>query len=193
VNRLQKAGCLQPGWRSAWQWTCDGQQVASISQRAEADHVDLSYRIGIGGEWEEITETVRIVHVACRLGGDRPYFICPGVVNGIICGKRVSKLYQATRYFLCRGCNRLAYASQSEGDLDRALRRANKMRQRLGGEPGMLSPFPNRPRGMWRRTYGNLRREAFEAEMRAEEALGTFSARLLQRVEHPNRKRNFWS
>ena len=26
--------------------------------------------------------TVRIVRVPCRFGGTRPYFICPGVVNG---------------------------------------------------------------------------------------------------------------
>jgi hypothetical protein len=46
---------------------------------------------------------------------------------------------------------------------------------------------------MWGRTYESLRREAFEAEMRADEAIGTFAARLLHRVEHPNRKGNFWS
>ena len=42
-----------------------------------------------GGEWEEIAETVGIVRVPCRLGGPRPYFICPGVANGIACGRRL--------------------------------------------------------------------------------------------------------
>jgi hypothetical protein len=99
-----------------------------------------------------VAETVRIVRVPCRSGGARPYFICPGVVNGVACRRRVAKLYGPGRYFLCRHCYRLAQASQSEGRWDRPLHRANKIRQRLGGEPGMDAPFPDRPKGMWRRT-----------------------------------------
>jgi len=67
----------------------------------------------------------------CRFGGARPYFVCPGVVNGITCGRRVAKLYGAGTYFLCRHCYRLAYASQREDRYDRALRRANNIRMRI--------------------------------------------------------------
>ena len=80
VNRLHKAGCLGPGWCGAWQWKREGENVASINLRAEADRLHLSYRVRIGGgEWEDVAETVRIAHVPCRFGGTRPYFICPGV------------------------------------------------------------------------------------------------------------------
>ena len=69
--------------------------------RSDLDRLHLSYRVRVGGcDWEDVTETVRIVHVPCRLGGERPYFICPGVVNGIACGRRVAKLHGSRRYFL---------------------------------------------------------------------------------------------
>ena len=145
-----------------------------------------------GGEWESIEEPVRIVRVPCRLGGARPYFICPGVVNGIACGRRVAKLHGPGRYFLCRHCYRLAHASQSESQWGRTLRRANKIRQRLGGDPGMLAPFPRKPKGMWRRTYERLRNECFDAEMRADEAFAIQAKRLLARIDEPKRKRRFW-
>jgi hypothetical protein len=62
---------------------------------AEHDRLHLTYRVRIGGrEWEDVDETVRIVRVSCRFGGTRPYFVCPGVVNGTACGRRVAKLYR---------------------------------------------------------------------------------------------------
>lgn len=99
------------------------------------------------------------------------------------CRQRVVKLYGAGRYFLCRHCYRLAHASQSEGALDRALRRVNKMKQRLGGEPGLVAPFPPKPKGMWGRTYQRLREQAFDAEMLAEEAFALGAERLLGRID----------
>jgi hypothetical protein len=150
ANRLHKAGCLTPGQTRLWQWTQNGQQFGSITLRAELAHLQLSFRVRIaGGEWEKIEEQVRIIRLPCPFGGTRPYFLCPGVINGIACGRRVIKLYGPARYFLCRHCYRLCYASQCEGELDRTMRRANKIKQGLGGEPGMLSPFPPKPKGMW--------------------------------------------
>lgn len=190
VNRLHREGCLRVGWIGSWHWTSDGEKVASINLRAEEGRLLLSYRVRIADrDWEEVEETVRIVRVPCRFGGARPYFICPGVVNGLHCGRRVAKLCAAGRYFLCRHCYRLAYASQSEGTWDRALRRANRIRMRLGGDPGMASPFPSRPKGMWRRTYERLLNEAFDAEMLADEAFAIRAERLLAQID--NRKRRW--
>jgi hypothetical protein len=129
---------------------------------------------------------------ACRFGGARPYFICPGVVNGIACGRRVAKLHGPGRYFLCRHCYRLAHASQSEGTWDRAVRRASKISQRLGGDRGIDEPFPQKPKGMWQRTYERLRECAIEAEMVADQAFTVQAERLLAGLNRPKRKRKFW-
>jgi hypothetical protein len=198
VNRLHRQGCLRAGWIGGWQWTRDGERVAWINLRAEHDRLNLAYRVRIsGGEWEDVDETIQIVRAGCRFGGSRPYFICPGVVNGITCGRRVAKLHGPGRYFLCRNCYRLTYASQSEGAWDRTLRRANRIRQRLGGEPGMDAPFPPKPKRMWRRTYERLCARTFEAEKRADETFALRAELLLARIDtvkrnRPNRKRSFW-
>ncbi len=193
VNQLHKAGCLAPGWGGGWEWKRDGERVAWISMQAEEGRLVLSYNYRRnGGEWQSVEEPVPIVRVPCRFGGTRPYFICPGVVNGVTCGRRVAKLYGPGRYFLCRHCYRLAHASQSEGAWDRALRRANTIRMRLGGDPGMAAPFPERPKGMWRRTYERLRDEGLDAETRADEFFIIQAERLLTRLDRPKRQRNFW-
>ena len=193
VNRLHRENCLRAGWMGAWQWLHSGETTASISLRSENDRLHLTYRVRIGGgEWEDVAETVRIVRVGCRFGGARPYFICPGLVNGVACGRRVAKLHGPGRHFLCRHCHRLAHASQSEEAWDRKLRCANKIRQRLGGDPGMAAPFPPKPKGMWRRTYERLRECAFEDEMRADEAFAFHTERLLVRINKPKRKRRYW-
>ena len=49
VNRLHRAGYLRAGWVGSWQWTCDGEKVASINLRAETDRLHLTYRVRIDG------------------------------------------------------------------------------------------------------------------------------------------------
>jgi hypothetical protein len=169
VNHLSAMGCLWPGWSGTCQWT-DGNEVASISLCGEAGRLHLSYRVRIGdGEWEDVAEIIPIVRVPCRFGGSRAYFICPGFGDGRKCGRRIANLYQSSRYFLCRHCSQLAYASQYEQPWERALRRANKLRQRLG-ITGIATPLPEKPKGMWVRTYARLLEETLRAEIPADKA-----------------------
>jgi hypothetical protein len=193
-----RRGYLQsPQWFS-WAWTRDGERVASISVQTERRCVTLKYRNrSYGDDWSDVEQRVPVAWTPCRFGGEKPQFVCSVASNGAYCGRRVIKLYGAGRLFACRHCYRLAYASQSEAQWYRALRRANKVRQRLGGDPGMDSPFPPRPKGMWRRTYEHLRERCFDVEMRADRAFELHAGRLLARIENPkrgrhDRRRSYW-
>lgn len=55
-------------------------------------------------------------------------------------------------------------ARESETPRDRLLRKANKMRMRLGGEPGAMAELPDKPKGMWGRTYDRELDKIVEAE-----------------------------
>ena len=178
---------------ASWQWSSDGDRVTATNMRAGNDWLHLTYRVRIGGgEWEDVNEIVRIVRVPCRFGGERPYFLCPGVVNGTACGRRFARLYGAGRYFPCRHCYRLAHSSQSEDAQRRSMRRASKIRHRLGRNAGTASPFPPKPKGMWRRTSERLRERALDAEERADEALLIYVAGLLARTNNRKGKGSFW-
>lgn len=126
-----------------------------VKINTEVGKLILEYRFReYGGAWQPVTECVSIEHVACAFGGARPYFRCPGVVDGRRCGRRVGKLYNA-RYFVCRHCLRLAYPVQSEEVMHRHLRRANKKRAALGVEPGACSLL-TKPKGMHWQTYNRI-------------------------------------
>ena len=180
VNRLRREGVLSAGWSGGWEWKRNGERVSSISMQGGVDRIILSYRSRIGSEdWQDVEEPIPIRWTPCRFGGQRPYFVCPGVVNGAACRRRVVKLYCAGRYYLCRHCYRLTHTSRNEDRWDRALRRANKIRIKLGGEPGTCSSFPQRPKGMWQCTYDRLSHSVFDAEGTAEGRLELMAARLL--------------
>ena len=93
----------------------------------------------------------------CRSGGARAWWRCP--VPG--CGRRVAILFSGA-LFACRHCHQLAYRSQREAPGDRAIRKAHKVRARLGWEIGVLNPSGDKPKGLRWRTFERLRaRENF--------------------------------
>jgi hypothetical protein len=80
INKLNKAGCLRPGYWGGWQWTRDGERVAWIELRRNGNLLRLSYRFRQhGGDWQDVEQSTAVVWFPCRFGGARPYFICPGI------------------------------------------------------------------------------------------------------------------
>jgi hypothetical protein len=152
VRRWQRDGLLMPGRWFGWQWRRDGETVASIQVLAETDRVTLSYRHRRAGEdWKSEEYPVGLSWTPCTFGGQRAWFTCPAAG----CGRRVAILYGGS-IFACRHCYRLVYRSQRESIGDRAARRAEKIRARLGWEPGILNGRGDRPKGMHGGTFERL-------------------------------------
>lgn len=156
VRWLKRESMLTPGAISRITWSRHGKVVASINIRAELGRVILTYRHRSGGgEWREESYPVHLTTTACHIGGERHWFLCPA--RG--CGQRVAVIYGGG-IFACRKCHQLAYPSQREDIADRAGRRADRIRSRLGWPAGVLngSDF-GKPKGMHWHTYERLCRE----------------------------------
>ena len=111
------------------------------------------------------TTWVGLEYTDQHLGGRRPWFQCPA------CGRRCALLYEQHEKLSCRVCRGLAYRSQRCNREDRIRLKAQKIRQRLGGSANLLIPFPERPKGMPRRTYRYWRDKGLEAERAMYEAM----------------------
>jgi len=85
--------------------------------------------------------------------------------------RRCRQLYLpvGARYFRSRRAYGLAYASQSEGRHDQALRRVRKLHHRLSGDPAD-GELPIRPKRMRQATYARLIAELDAAQRAADRA-----------------------
>jgi hypothetical protein len=149
IRKITRKGLLVPGSGFSWHWTVNDRQVAGIRIWVELQSMVLSYRMKSTGEVVE--QWVQTQTSPCHLGGQRHWFTCPE------CGKRVALLYAPGRYFACRQCGGLGYATQKDGVGDRASSKANKLRKRLGWQAGILNDTGGKPKGMHWKTYQRLK------------------------------------
>jgi hypothetical protein len=185
VRRWHREGRLRAGQCFSCSWTRGGVPSGSISVQTEADAVVLAFRRDT--KWQSVEQRVPITWTACHLGGRRPWFRCTGYIGGRYCGRRAALLYLAGKLFACRRCYGLGYASQQESLWCRGLGKAQKIRMQLGGSPNMLEVFPDRPKGMHRKTYDRLRRAHDLADGKAMMGLTQFVDRLERTVLHSRR------
>jgi hypothetical protein len=180
VMKLHRAGCLRPGYWGGWCWSYEDGASVNIGLRAGSGKIVLSYRRRrLSDDWEPVEQSIPILWEPCHFGGQRPWFRCDCVSNGRYCGRKVGELYGAGRHFACRHCYHLGYQSQLERGHWLRLHRANKLRRKLGGDPGMASPLPEKPKGMHRVTDERALDDIFRLECAADEALAAlWEARL---------------
>jgi hypothetical protein len=137
--------------------------VASLTRGPETDGViyiiaehdalvliDRSFRQRVALSWTR-----------CHLGGKRAWAICPR------CSRRVAILFDRAGQFGCRTCCGLTYSSRQETPKFRSIRKARKMREKLGGGESLVAPFPPKPKGMHWATYRRLGRRYDAAVARA--------------------------
>ena len=174
IRRWARDGLLRPSTQFQWQWRTDEKVTASIEVRIETRHtLRLKYRSrSPGTDWKDFDYPVLMDWTSCHCGGERPWFRCPA--KG--CGNRAAKLYGGA-VFACRHCHGLVYPSQQEAAPDRAARRCERLRARLGWKGGIFDFPKGKPKGMHWRTYERLRRNADDA---AREACTLF----LERYRH---------
>ena len=91
------------------------------------------------------------------------------------------KLYLHGGAFASRQAYRLAYRSQRETHYDRALRRAFKLRGRLGADGG-IGDYVAKPKGMRLRTYDRRLEEIWRAEGVVDAHLSVFLGKLNRRI-----------
>ena len=111
-----------------------------------------------GGGWEDVEQAISFDRTPCNYGGFRTWFLCPH------CRRRVALIYGAGKYFLCRHCYNLTYASQQENRADRLMRKARKIRERLGASNDLMEPILFKPKNMHQKTFDRLREEAEQAK-----------------------------
>lgn len=102
---------------------------------------------------------------ACRFGGRRPWWRC-------FCDRRAVRLYEGGSGWRCRRCYRLAYLSQRQGEVNRAIERARAIRDRVGAAPSLAEPLMFKPKWMRWATWERLRAEEQKHNRAAHEAIG---------------------
>ena len=162
IFRWNKEGLLTLGNHFTWERIRnDGTTRGAVDVRVSESYVTLNYSYRARGEdWQDLEYRVWLAWTKCSYGGRRAWFYCPKAG----CNRRVAKLYLGGPLYGCRHCYRLTYQSTSEHQADRALRKAQKLRMRLGGSPNMTLPFPPKPKRMRWNTYERLRAKELGVE-----------------------------
>lgn len=128
-----------------------GETIGSFEFTLTAGNADpvfqLRYFVGWEGMSENVCQSFPFSRSRPNFGGVRWWFLCPLVVNGKPCRRRVSKLYlpYARSLFGCRHCHQLTYQSVQTHDKRLKIIKEDPVAMQEFMRGGLL------PRGSWRR------------------------------------------
>lgn len=109
----------------------------------------IQIRYAVNGQSH--SDRIGLHRTSCNYGGERLFLICPK------CDRPRTTLYAAAP-FACRVCHNLAYPSENALPLFRAYDTGQDIAHKLAGRFVTLDePFPDRPKGMHRKTYERKR------------------------------------
>ena len=151
IKKLTRLKLLVPEKRQFWHWPVTDRAVRNLSVKVEPGGMMVFCHLKDSDQ--VIQQWVGTQTTPCTLGGHRYWFTCPR------CDRRVAILYRVNKDFACRYCHVLAYACQKEGAGDRAIRRADKIRERLKWVPGIAHGPGDKPYGMHWKTFRRLKSE----------------------------------
>jgi hypothetical protein len=147
IRKMKKLDCLRVGYEGKWHWSSHGERIASIGFAVGQSSLHLNYKHND----VPMNYAVSLDKAPCNYGGHRTWFLCPA--RG--CGRRIAVLYGG-KVFACRKCHDLVYMSQSEADWDRALRKADYIRDALGWKADAANGWGDKPKGMHWSTFETL-------------------------------------
>jgi hypothetical protein len=174
VRALKRGGLFdQSTSNGTITWTNPGLPECAIEHSYADSTLSISYSVKTPqAAPETVSESIFIDRTVCNYGGSRTWFLCPS------CGTRKAILYCASKRFLCRQCYGLNYTCQNEVYADRMIRKARKLRFKLGASMDLSQPISERPHGMYRATFERLIRQD-QANIRS--VLGAYSQRLMSK------------
>lgn len=116
-------GRLYPHSSGTFTWTCAGVSRSSVGYRVTwGNHpvITLEYRCRNN---EDVQIPIHLQTTPTQFGGERWWFTCPLIVDGVACNRRAGKLHlpPGAKYFGCRKCHDLTYRSCQEAHQEERL------------------------------------------------------------------------
>ena len=83
----------------------------------ESAYIELRYTHTSSwtSEKSDMDYKIQLTTTPCKYGGKRYWFVCPLHKNQQYCGRRVGVIYGIGKWYGCRHCGEIAYASQMRG------------------------------------------------------------------------------